>query len=1358
MPYTPYTDLSPLPIGANPLQWARAANWNPLVSHSSAIHNIVTFGALSAADPNDPSQAVFDCTPAFEAAIAAWNQRALAPAFPGVNGGIYVPEGNWYISRPLLIPAGCQLFGDGPSLSIILVGPGTPATPNLVQGFGGPAIYICTGQTPAGNFPTYTAPLVGGVGQSMVLTSLQSPVSNNPLFLHDSYPWSIFLGTWYPQSSLCLRFWVNVNETLSAGSTVYKAIIGSRGPDIWGPDLPPEIALGVYAVSDDGITLHLRAYLTTAPSWTILTNPPAVGTQTIINSSAIAINTPVNVEVDYNGSFFDFYVNGVNQGHVATSGPVLRAPWEGVTIGMAGPEFSPAIPSITGAIDSIELSSIARHTGTGSFTPPIAKYVGDSNTMALYNWDQPAPPTGWPFVVGQTAIPIANFTTIPPSVRGLVPHYIRTAGGGLSDECWIHDIQVASHWCGSGIVGFGADRCLVQRVYVQQPCQYGLKLSDPYSFFSKIEDYNVNWAGGVGLESTAEVHRVNSVGCPIDIQILAGKVDTVQAQPSYHSYAPIIAGPGFGPSSPIFIQNCVEDFEVFDYLRLRAGGLILGSILGSLTSINNFWGGAQSSSAPPVMYITGVPESGFATHIGDTFSPTSTSSVKAIQKYGAFNGNVMLQNCSYFGPSTASICNAIGFVTQFNGTQINNQTGLSTSDTQANNLAGTFTLLHGFTTGGPIFATPEPDGRYNVVCTVKNFNGSAPAAGSTTVTGYTTGPLGFVVTVGADPGGTCQLNFSYHLIRTHGDPLLFSYLPAIPSSFANPLVTVSPTGDFAVGITIIPTLSAFVLNYTNSTQTIVEAGTPSTNWWTLALAHSAQSQDELGTLQLFFDSFVKNGQLYGLANPGVHNVVLGKKNGLAFILVDGGNLFSSPQAVNTGTQGATIHVGEHAGGTQTLTVATLRNLKVDTTADQVITNEPNAGPGVKPQGMFFGDQMTIGTQSTSANGGFATQIANNRYATKYYWFAGTLDCRVLDNIFTSSIVKTFWGGWGQNQTASIAVCFMAGFNDILNGATAASVWAGLQSVLDGAKATATFNPPVLTTGFPTNNFAAWAEFIPPTSGSATCVINGVSFTSTFSVNGQTTCNNLITQIQANGPTMAIVTPSLLFTNNTYAVQITAVATGAQGNGITTTTDGANGAFWYPGFTTQFGQNVTCVINGVSFIANFHTDANTTVNDLIARINLSAPTLALVTPTNVGGTLKLTAVAIGGAGNSITTTTNSLCGASWQGPPFPNLTMTGGVNGAVPMAIPVIVLCNVPPFGNSGLYTAGKDAQRVTLNASIATYVAAHPGVVTLADVDLTLRDPAAHQNMLPAYLSSDNTNPNNAGHTALFGLINPLLP
>ena len=106
------------------------------------------------------------------------------------------------------------------------------------------------------------------------------------------------------------------------------------------------------------------------------------------------------------------------------------------------------------------------------------------------------------------------------------------------------------------------------------------------------------------------------------------------------------------------------------------------------------------------------------------------------------------------------------------------------------------------------------------------------------------------------------------------------------------------------------------------------------------------------------------------------------------------------------------------------------------------------------------------------------------------------------------------------------------------------------------------------------------------------------------------------------------------------------------------------------FTPNTAGTATCVIAGVSFNCVFNTNATTTIANLKVLIQANATVMALV---SLGGTttLILTAKQPGALGNTVTTTTNGVSGASWGA-----ATLTGGATVDSP------VLSVIPYQGSS----------------------------------------------------------------------------
>lgn len=1345
-----------------------AASWSlvPPIATSN-IHDIRSYGAISAANPNDPTLAVNDCTAAFYAAIAAWQQTNVIFGPSVKTGGIYVPEGNWYISRPLQLPTDCRLFGDGYWLSSIAVGPGTPiATPGQVQGFAGPMVQVSGPLGPASIFfPNYGAPLVGGVGQSLGFakqTEILPPTAYwEALYLSDAYPWSRWL-TNGNVTAFSLQLWFKiVSAPVFPPDIFISPILTSKGPRAWedsfhGLSVADE-AFGIY-VTNQGGTMIFQAHLTTADNGLM-----------VINSSAVTTGVAYNLEIDYDGAHFDFWLDGVSQGHTACTGRIVRTPWEGTAIGNAGPEYQNGIEviQVTGWLDSVRLSKVARHTGVTPFTPPAAKYTADSDTMALINWDQGLAPVNQPYVMAQAVTAIGT---------DLVPHYMRMRSGVTPTyNVEIHDLQFFCRQTTSGIVYRGGIRSRLHHTQIVGATQFGIGLCDIDSWYSTQYNCWVQDTAGEGnVWGTGNLYNYESLYNGVSLHLLSGLVDGVQDQPSSLSYIPFVFGPG-DPNFAVIVARGLGNDNEGSFTRQKTPAYVFAGALSNVLFQGNTWLSQANGQKPAIIY-SGSVAAGYSTHDSDNIL-VDIGAPCFIQQIGLYNVDhpIVTRNCRFNEifktVPDVPICDIPNFVVVETPEAVNNQESISTTDTLGSNLAGTFTVMYGFTTGGPTFFRPEPDGNYIVQVTPKSYVGSAPAAGSLEVLGYTTSATGFTVTLGADPGGTCTITFSYVLIRTYGDPLLYEYVPSIPSSTANPLATASPTGRWAMGVTVVPAGGNVLLhNHSVLAETVIEAGdaTPSANWWEFALSHGSRLDFEIGTSgDLYGDSFVYNGKLYGIANPGPHNVVLEYKYNSQFY-VDGGLWSHNENPGGAGTQQATLHIGERYDASQSLTAATLRNLKIDTRYDQVVTVEQDAGPLGMPESAFFGDQQTLGWSGDA--GSFASQIADNRYGLgKYYWLAAySFPVAYMSDSQAGypGIRTTYWRGWAGTDGGPTleAICVMGGINDLVAGVSSATIMPFIEEICNGIAAEAVYTPTVNADSFPTSNYTAWCVFNPPTSnagGTTTCTINGNVFNVPFVTDEETTCTNLANDINAVPGLAAIVTASALFwtTQAHWYVLVEANVVGTAGNGIlTVATNGLNGSYWYPDDialpSPYFGADVHFSINGVDFVNNWDTDATTTCDNAVNAVNASAPLTGVVTATNVSDQMVVVAVTSGVVGNTIPVTSNTFGRSTWDAN-----TLHGGADGAIQKGIGTIVLCNVMPFGDAPGYTAGKETERTTLNAAISAFAAAHVGDgVVLADVDATMRDGVDPTKVQAALLSADNFNPSTAGHTALYGLINPLLP
>ncbi len=1358
---------------------------------TGTVFDIRLYGAVPL-PPGDSPLLAYDSTAAVYATIAAWLQSL--PAEGQAAGGVYVPAGggDFYISRPLVLPPDTQVFGDSKYLSNFHVGTGDSSTPTLVQGFAGPLVHL-SGTPLATNgqyaFPEYTTSLLTGSGQAMKMrpgAGFGTLAYAGSFDIDDCFAWSKWLNrsvVYTNPSAISLR----CQFKFTTSNTSATQIVGTKGPEIDGVTAFQDVGIGLWVYYNTGTGGHrFEAFLTTTGN----------GQQVITGLADITPGQSYNLELDYNGSFFDFYVDGVNQGHLAASGTVYKTGWEDATVGVAGPEWTNSWIATTGVIDSIELARVAYHTGTGSFTPPTSKYTWGADTMWLCNFDQTVP-TGQVFVVAQTRPNLAS--------TGYILHYCRVK----SDQsfinavryCTLRDIGLYCESSTSGIMFWGADHNDLNNVFVDSPVGYGIACYDANSFFCKVIESDVTSCNGTSVLFLGYTEKLKTVGSIVGIQLLGGWGYYNTDQPAgSDSFISMIYGPSGSPYNSLWVQGCSTDEEGAFTLQ-RYSTLIQAANMFSATFQDNAHDSLFTSHK--ACTYTGVPFNG-STHIGDAFfsNPNGGSSV-ALTRTNEFEGKVTLINCSFpnrdpFSNDTSNVIEGQGWVVQVNeGTPATNLTGFSITDVQAFNLAGDAFVLHGYTTGVVEFQVPEIDNRYTITLTPKTHFGTAPAAGAWLVKSYTPSATGFTFDVEVDPGTDCILYFTWHLLRTYGGPLSYTYVPAIPSSVANPLLAV--TGDFAVGVSLIPTAgnNTFTWNFTHAAETILEGGTtPGTDWWELYIHAGGQF---VGTINgqsstLYGRCFVsENGKLCSLLHPGTHNVVLSViQNGDLNVYVDGGKATFLGQNTETWTQPATKYTGARWDTSQALTLATLRNEKEDRQAFLTITTEPDAGPQAGMLiGAFFGDDYCLGVGCSTDAGSYASQLAGTKYgAGTYFYYLAVEDAfraELEDNEpfgpglgVVDGFLTRFWAPWGSLQTDIDTAVVNLGTNDLLlAGDSAADVWTSMQKMLEGVAASLVWVPG-------TQNYAALNEFVCPTSGTATCVIGIYSVNVSFNTSAAQTCIDLAATINGTAglqdlvvavafrqppdpipPVFAdptITNPILLSGNASGGLQTVLILvnpasfTGADGNGIACSSDGVGGARW-GNPVTFLGISSLITIAGQTLNASFVVDADTTVDAIIAAMAANGTINALVTGTRVASQLVVTANAVGSAGNAIFVAGQNSDGiGGWQTLLTRDKHLENGYDGLLSTGVSTIIVANVPPFGDAPGYSAGKNTQRGLLNTSIANWVTAHAGDgALLADFDAALVDGGDPTKIDPLYLDSGQWI-NDAGQTVLVGVVGPLLP
>ena len=1155
-------------------------------------YDVRKYGAVANDTTSDFGQAFYNTL-----ANVSINPAAAYPLTQSALAyGVSMPQGNFYTSMPLCLPGACDIHGLSRERTFVRPGVDRVGTAN-VPTFSGPVLYAAGLYDASSlaaltdtNVPAFGAPLVGAIGQSMKLYDGRTGTVTGGLIglpLHDSWAWGGWIGNDHLLTNWSLELWVQVDTpaSLPALNAWIGGVIGSRGSELWterGSDAFywADMAFGIYAVSDN-VNIKLRAVLTTSTDYIGEFSYARPGTEvvTTIDSSNITNGVPIHVEFDYDGSHVDFYVNGVNQGHIAVTGPIIKAGNEGVFIGRQGSEGLDGPVSsyngITGYIDSIRMSNVARHTGTGSFTPPTSKYTWDTNTMALYNWDAPfktiqaydplgAPvgsPKILPFVVGEANGSVGIGPTLTNSS---CPHYIRLYGATISPDNEIHDFTVNGNISCSGLITSNAPRNYIYNFWVTQTSQYGIRIGTGVSFYTFLDDIATFWNYNVGLQMFGVAKNVQNQGGRIGLWTLGSvEIQDCASQTTFAAWAPLYIEPGPGGAfTNVHIIGFGNDAEVWWYRCERAVVLINGQSLGGVTFQNNGLD-ANGSDAPVIQFVRGLPRYFVAT--GDVWA-ASAPQINRNNGSPCFIGanfeplgSITVANCSLFDPNTVPIpiSNYSDFVTRYDADGMASIKSLSTSDKKAKNLAGSFSVVAGTQSGGPIFVNSEPDTDYIVNVTPQGYLGSPPAAGSTNVLNITNNTDGFIVEIGADPGGTCLLNFGYTLVRTDPSASTFIYLPSVPSTTPNPFAG-EVNLPFYCGVTVVPASNHTIhTNLTRSAEVVISAGTYPDYW--LYEYYNGLYDLAAGWGSLYpgeFGARVWSGKLRSQASPGAHNHVIGYDGRQGWLALDG-TFFGSGIATALGTQAANVYIGQDPSSSGTLTQATLRNFKMDRSRQRVVSSDSDIGPGLQAQAAIYGDRFAIGYYCTTDAGSWAQRLCDVRYGDTFYHMAVRWDGKLTDS--GAGLVQELWAQWqGQAHAPQLhSVCLQAGLLDIIQGATSSDMMDNVVALVEGQSASVDWYPPTTNAG----QFAWFLSAI-PTSGTSTLTIDGTTVNIPSIGSNNATRANALSVINANVTIAANFNAQEMSPVQPVVIQIWCNTAGTIGNAYVASTNGVGGSILY----------------------------------------------------------------------------------------------------------------------------------------------------------------------------------------------------
>lgn len=340
-----------VPAGSISLSAARILDKRVFVSTStgsssgSTALNVQSYGAVGNSSTDDTAA----IQAAVDAAIATNESRTVF--FP-------TPSGYYKVTAPILVHGATLPNLTGESGIGFSVG-----TEIRASGFDGPTFHLASA-TPQTDV-AYSTSLATGAG-----ASLQRSASSTATYLDLADLTSAQLNG---LSQLSVELFIKV--TAFTGD-FRQHVLESTG------SLTNASTTTAFKIQID-TTGHLIGCINVAGTCTEMT---AV--------SALSLNTVYQVELSYNGSAVKMFYGtpgntSVQAGStVNTSGTVSQSKYETMAVGgtrQNWPHGDYLQEPITGLMDSIRLSDVARHTGT--YTAPSTKFASDASTLVLENFD-----------------------------------------------------------------------------------------------------------------------------------------------------------------------------------------------------------------------------------------------------------------------------------------------------------------------------------------------------------------------------------------------------------------------------------------------------------------------------------------------------------------------------------------------------------------------------------------------------------------------------------------------------------------------------------------------------------------------------------------------------------------------------------------------------------------------------------------------------------------------------------------------------------------------------------------------------------------------------------------------------------
>jgi Concanavalin A-like lectin/glucanases superfamily/Pectate lyase superfamily protein len=569
------------------------------------VLNAYDFGARPGSSDTDQTGAT-DIGAAIQAAI---DSLPISPINSNNPGTVYVPPGSWVQSTPVLVSSGQNILGAGPLVSRITVGLGNNSSP-IPTCFSGPLFVVA----PRGHFSSaYGAALIGS-GRSLTVDA------STLVLLHDAKVWRTLNG----RSALSVQLWI---KPTSAG--VPGVIISSTGAPDGNLSSGLQHSVIQIATQDAGGG-------TCALYWSLTTTS---GTVTGHSATNMAYGTTHNIEFNYDGTHIDVFQDGVSVAHSPQIGTLVQKPWEGVTIGLGcitGPESDFELQTSPCQLDSIRLSSVARHTGTGSFTPPVDRYTWDASSLALYNWDQ-GDPSEKPWIIGQVQ---NNGGGSEPMLHYMRCYPITFVGGIIQTSARIQNLELnGNDHIVSGVINYNLSQCTFSDLYIKDMGKWGLAQLNGGCFFGKANNIVVG-AEDVATWLQGGAYDNIQAGGQIGYLLGTGTYTACTTLDVPSVVAPYIVNSNGDIFGSVIMTSCGNDNES-TAPNMMAGMIINGSVA-QLKAIGCTFLAANSTFATdvPAVLCNGLP---YSTDFDSCkfFVPNSGVSPELIRKgaYGTFSGS-----------------------------------------------------------------------------------------------------------------------------------------------------------------------------------------------------------------------------------------------------------------------------------------------------------------------------------------------------------------------------------------------------------------------------------------------------------------------------------------------------------------------------------------------------------------------------------------------------------------------------------------------------------------------------------------------------------------------------------------------